>query len=288
MGTKTFHNETRFYLLYYLGYSKINKEGEGMRYRKETKVKLETGNYYVVIDFDKTITTLESTDSWEATGKSLGETFNQKMTQLYQTYRPVELNYQITFEEKKEAMETWYQECMDLYYEYHLTEKKLKESIQASNFIVREGAKEFLNDLYEKQVPVIILSAGIGNTIELFLKENGCYHENIFIISNFIAFDKKQNMIKFNHKMIHSLNKTMVGHLPRNLAKKLEEKPYRLLLGDAIEDKKMIEENEWKKSICVGFLNEKIEENLAIYQKNFDVVLTKEDATFEVVKKIVF
>lgn len=259
-----------------------------MRYLKETKIKLETGNYYVVIDFDKTITALESTDSWEATGKSLGEAFNQKMTERYQIYRPIELDYQITFEEKNKAMETWYQECMDLYYEYHLTQQKLKESIQMSDLIFRKGAKEFLNYLYENQVPVIILSAGIGNVIEQFLKENGCYHENLFIISNFIQFDKQQNMIRFNKKMIHTLNKTMVGHLPRDLEKKLKEKPYRLLLGDAIEDKKMIEKKEWKQTISVGFLNEKIEENLEIYQKNFDIVLTNEEATFEKVEKIVF
>ncbi len=55
-----------------------------------------------------------------------------------------------------------------------------------------------------------------------------------------------------------------------------------------VEDKKMIEESEWKNTITVGFLNEKIEEDLEVYKKEFDIVLTKEDATFDTIKKIVF
>ena len=55
-----------------------------------------------------------------------------------------------------------------------------------------------------------------------------------------------------------------------------------------VEDKKMIEESEWKNTITVVFLNEKIEEDLEVYKKEFDIVLTKEDATFDTIKKIVF
>ena len=105
------------------------------------KIKLDKTNMYVAIDFDKTITATESEDSWVATGKMLGKEFETKLSNLYKKYRPIELNYQITFEEKNKAMENWYQECMNLYYEYHLTKDKLEKSIQKSNLIFRSGAK---------------------------------------------------------------------------------------------------------------------------------------------------
>ena len=151
---------------------------------------------YVAIDFDKTITATESEDSWDATGKMLGKEFETKLSNLYKKYRPIELNYQITFEEKNKAMENWYQECMNLYYEYHLTKDKLEKSIEKSNLIFRSGAKEFLAHMNKYNIPVIILSAGIGNVIEIFLKENKCYYNNIFIISNFISFDKDGKMLR--------------------------------------------------------------------------------------------
>lgn len=259
-----------------------------MKYLKKKQIKLNKDNYYVVIDFDRTLTAGNSADSWAASGNQLGKQFLEKMDFLYQEYRPIELDYQITFEEKNKAMETWYQECMDLYYEYHLTEERLNKSIQASDLIFRKGAKEFLNQMKQDKVPVIILSAGIGNVIEQFLKENNCYYENILIISNFIEFDEKKNMLPFHSQMIHTLNKTTIGHVPKYSEEKLKKRPYRLLIGDTVEDKKMVEEKEWQQTILVGFLNEKIEENLEVYQKNFDIVLTNEDATFETVKKMVF
>lgn len=55
-----------------------------------------------------------------------------------------------------------------------------------------------------------------------------------------------------------------------------------------IEDKKMIEEKEWEHTILIGFLNEEIEANMEVYKKEFDIVLTNEDATFDKVKEIVF
>ena len=40
----------------------------------------------------------------------------------------------------------------------------------------------------EKNVPVIIVSAGIKNVIEEFLITEKCYFDNIYILSNLIKF----------------------------------------------------------------------------------------------------
>ncbi|MGN1297680.1 MAG: haloacid dehalogenase-like hydrolase [Clostridia bacterium] len=262
-----------------------------MKYIEQEKlkvIKFNKNNIYVAIDFDKTITDTKSDDSWDAIGKLLGEEFKQELSNLYQKYRPIELSYQIPFDEKKIAMEKWYKECMNLYYKYHLTKEKLEKSVEKSNLIFRKGAKEFLKEMYENNVPVIILSAGIGNTIELFLKENDSYYKNIFIISNFIRFDENGKMEKFEGQLIHSLNKSMEGNLPREIEAELESKIYRLLIGDAVEDKKMVPKEQWKNTVLTGFLNENIDDNLEEYRRNFDITLTSDDANFENVKEIVF
>ena len=200
----------------------INKE-------KLNYLKPNINNMYVAIDFDRTITGQQSSDSWDATGKLLGEEFAKKLNELYEKYRPIELDYTITFEEKNTAMEKWYKECMDLYYEYNLTEGKLEKSIKESNLIFRKGLEKFLKSMYEQNVPVIILSAGIGNVIVQFLEENNCLYDNIFVISNFIEFNKNGNMEHFNKPMIHTLNKTMKGHLPNKLQENLDKRKYKLL-----------------------------------------------------------
>ena len=140
----------------------------------------------------------------------------------------------------------------------------------------------------ENDIPVIILSAGIGNVIEKFLRDNKCYYKNMLIISNFIVFDEDGNMKKFDNDMIHSLNKNIKGKIPHEFEEKIRKRTQRLVLGDLIEDKNMVDVKEGKEIISVGFLNKNIAENLKIYKEKFDIVLTNEDANFDVVEKILF
>lgn len=101
-------------------------------------------------------------------------------------------------------MEEWYKSCMDLYEEYNLSVSKLEESVEKSRLVFRKGAKEFLNNAIKKDIPVIILSAGIGNVIEMFLKKNDCLGKNFEIISNFLQFDDLGNIKPFDGELIHT------------------------------------------------------------------------------------
>lgn len=218
---------------------------------KLEKIKLTKSNFYVAIDFDKTITARESSESWDASGAILGEEFKKESYSLYLKYGPIELDYNISFEEKNKAMEEWYYSSMKLYYEFKLTKEKLKESINNSNLIFRAGAKEFLYDMYQNNIPVVILSAGIGNVIEQFLQKNDCHYDNIYIISNFIPFDEDGNIKEYEGELIHTLNKTMKGHITESFAEKIKSRSYRLLVGDIIEDKKMVPIEEWEQTVSV-------------------------------------
>lgn len=228
-----------------------------INYKRIEKINLNKSNFYVAIDFDKTITDASSNDSWEASINELGEDFNKKFFELYQKYGALEFDYTKSFEERNIAMEKWYRESIKLYYEYDLTAEKLKKSISNSNLTFRSGAKDFLNNMYKNNIPVVILSAGIGNVIEFFLRKNNCYFENIYIISNFIPFDDNGNIRKSKGKLIHSLNKTMEGHTTLELDEKIKDKKYRLLLGNIVEDKQMVPVKEWNRTISIRFFRYK-------------------------------
>ena len=262
-----------------------------MKYIKEeriSKIKLDKTNMYVVIDFDKTITDSDSQDSWDATGINLSKDFKKDIDDLYEKYMPVEINYKIPYEEKYKDMERWYNDCMNLYYTYSLTKEKLEEAVNTSKLKFRKGAKEFLKNMYESNIPVIVISAGIGNTIELFLKKNNSLYKNMCIISNFIKFDENGNMKKFEEDIIHSMNKNLKHDLPKYFKEEIEKRKYSLLLGDVLDDLKMVPEEQIINTITVNFLNEKVEENLEKCKENFDIVLTGKDGCFEVVEEIVF
>ena len=237
-----------------------------MRYNntnKAEKIKLDESNYYVVLDFDKTITSKESLDSWMALidFDIYGKECINDIKKLNAKYSSIELDYTLQEAEKEQYMVEWYQKSMDLLYKYKLTNTNLLKALQKNKLEFRRGAKEFFDRLYKNKIPVIILSAGIGNVIEEFLKKQECYYNNIYIISNFIEF-KEDKMQKFTDSLLHSMNKT-------------------------IEDIQMVSKGKLEKTITIGFLNNKIEENLKIYNDNFDIVLTNEDACFQEVEKII-
>ncbi len=253
---------------------------------KLEKLKINKDNTFIVLDFDRTITTFESLDSWDASGKELDKEFKDKQNELYKYYRPIEMDYTIKNEEKEIYMEEWYNKCINLYYEHHLTKEKFEKSMKDSKLIFREGTREFLKKANQNQIPLIILSAGIGNVIEQFLKANDCYFENMYIISNFIEFDKNGNMKKFNDNVIHTGNKKIKGNLSKEFQEKIRQKEYGILVGDLIEDKKMVEKDKLQNVITIGLLQD--DRNLEFYKENFDIVLNNEDATFTNIEKLVF
>ena len=255
----------------------------------ELEQKVNKDNICVFIDYDKTITSSESEDSWatSANKKAMGQEIANDLNKLYEKYAPIELDYTIDMKEKEKYMLEWYTKSMNLYYTYHLTKEKLKNCVSNSYLKLREGAKDFLSKLYENQIPVIIFSAGIGNVIEQFLKEKNCYYNNITIISNFIKFDENGNMIKFSADMIHTLNKNIDKLGDLKVKEIIKTKEYRIVIGDLVDDITMMGEYPEHKSLKIGFLNKNITENLEVYKKNFDIVLTEANNFYDIEKYII-
>lgn len=147
-----------------------------MKYKNRSKlenIKITDDNCYVILDFDKTITSKDSLDSWLALldFDIYGEACKKEMEKLNANYVPFELDYTIDDKIKEQYMKEWYQKSMDLLYRYKITNSNLKKSLQKNKMVVRKGAKEFFKSLQQKEIPVIIVSAGIGNVIEEFLKQ---------------------------------------------------------------------------------------------------------------------
>lgn len=252
---------------------------------KIDRIKFDSNNFYVVADFDKTLTEGSSNSTWGvmANANQVGTEYKEKRTALYNKYRPIEIDQTISDSEKSVAMTEWWQAHINLFYEYGLKEEAIKNAVADGNLKYRQGAKEFLRKMHELNIPVIIISAGIGNVIEEFLEIEDDYYDNIKIISNFIEFEN--GLFKeIVGDTIHALNKNIVC-LDNEAKEKLKGRNNILLLGDGLADLKMISEEDKQNSITIGFLDEKIDENLEHYNKGFDIVLTNQ-GSFEDVNNI--
>ncbi len=248
------------------------------------KYNVNKENLYVVLDYDRTITSIKGPDSWDAvTSKTIvGTEIREEMEELYKKYRPIELSYDISIEEKEKAMMDWDISCLNLFYKYNINKKIMLESIRNSHTIFREGIKEFLEFFYNENIPVIILSGGIGNAICVLLKDNNMLFDNITIISNFIDFEKDGKIKKVNHEdIIHTLNKSVDRHLSNELKEKIGDRNNIILVGDLLEDSNMVKDDKKNNVLKIVFLDDERQNDLKKYKEEFDIVLTQNDANFK-------
>lgn len=232
-------------------------------------------NIHIVADYDKTLTDGLSHSSWSLFSRSgiMPEEYVNKRNEYYNYYRPIEIDYSLKEEYRKEKMKEWWGKHLQLLVDYSLSEEMIKNIVVDKQLMkLRDGADEFLHFLKEKNIPLIIISAGIGNFIEEVLKANKLLFDNIYIISNFLRF-QNEGIKNFSDNIVHALNKNE-HDLSDTIKSKISNRPNCLLLGDGIDDLKMISEEQREQALAVGFLEEKAEDNLKYFRENFDIVCT--------------
>lgn len=248
---------------------------------KLNKIKLTKDNFFIVIDFDQTITSKNSQNSWEAIMSSsyISKEHIEKHNALYQKYKPIEIDSSLNMSYRIESMNEWYSSILQLFYENVSDEEVIRKAIGISKLEFRDGAKEFLQTMNNCNIPIIIVSAGIGNTIEEFLRINNVRFDNIQIISNFINFATKRN-----DYYVHALNKKE-AIWENDIINKINMKKYAILIGDVIDDIKMLPNSIHSEKITIGFLDKNIDENLEKYRNSFDIILT-DNSSFGEVEKV--
>lgn len=248
---------------------------------------LKNGNYYVVADFDKTITDKKSNTTFSLFSKSglYPKEYLEERNRNYEYYRPLELDANISFQERTEIMRLWQTASYQLLLKYQVREEDIRRILNMSDMVMlRSGAKEFIRYLNENNIPLIISSAGISNFIKELLILNGCYSSNIFIYGNTLEFCNGQ-IVDSNREIIHSMNKNNIT-LSDDFYEKVKDKNYTLVIGDQLSDLDMIKKLPVKESISFGFLESNVDELRPYFQDQFDVVL-EDGESFDAISKII-
>lgn len=249
---------------------------------------------HILADFDRTLTkaffndqSVPSLISVLRDGNYLTPDYAKKAQTLFAKYHPIEIDQKISKEEKKKAMNKWWRAHFNLLIKSGLKKSDIKKVVESSKIKLRPGALEFIDILHCHNVPLVIMSSsGLGNdAISMLLEAVGRHYDNIYIISNSYEWDEKGRAIAVKKPIIHCMNKNeiVVRDFPAFAAVKNRKNV--LLLGDSLEDIGMITGFDYYNLIKIGFLNEKVQENLAQFQKNYDVVITN-DAPMDYVNNL--
>lgn len=87
-------------------------------------------------------------------------------------------------------------------------------------------------------MPVLIFSAGIGNVVDEFIKQQCGQYKNVKIISNFMKFNSTTNkLVSFDQgKIIHIFNKNERVLLDTEYEKQIENRSNVIIIGDSPGD----------------------------------------------------
>ena len=249
---------------------------------------------HVLADFDRTLTKafvggrlIPSITSILRDGNYLTPDYTSKARALFDKYHPIEIEPKVPLPEKKKLMEEWWLTHFDLLIKSGLNKKDLENVVDSAKIKLRDGFLEFADFLKEHNIPLIIMSSsGLGgDIISMYLEKNIGKNNNIHIISNVLQWGEKGEAAAVRRPIIHVMNKdeTMVKNFPCFGAVKNRKNV--LLLGDNLSDVGMIIGFDYDNLIKIGFLNEKAEESLEQYKKNYDVVILN-DSSFDYVNKL--
>lgn len=251
--------------------------------------------FHVLTDFDRTLTKAFAPDGSEVPSLIsvlrdegyLTPDYPEKAKALFAKYHAIEIDPAVAREEKRAAMKEWWTKHFELLIASRLNKKDVERAVLSQRVQLRAGAKVFLEFLNARQIPLVIMSSsGLGvEAISLYLKNQNCFLENIYIISNEFIWDENGFAVGIKQPIIHSLNKdeTILKDFPFYGA--VAERKNVMLIGDNPDDVDMILGFEYENLLKIGFWNKPAPENEAVYMKNYDVLI-KNDGSMEKVNEI--
>lgn len=258
---------------------------------------------FFVIDFDRTTTRCfletgaKSLDCHDilASCPKITKECKRKMEALMDKYYPIEIDAHLSRDEKVPHMVEWYTLVNSLLMDQGLTRDDVRQAVHGCrDFRLRHGAQELFQLAEQRGIPVVVLSAGLGNVIEEVLLQRmphsngstGRSWGNVRVLSNTLLWDASGNHRGFTEPLIHMFNKGLVD-APSDIKEMLRGRRHGVLCGDGLGDLTMAAGHDVDNLLKFGFLNEKIPERLGQYCSStaFDQVVLG-DGSFEPLLKV--
>ncbi|KAK9876559.1 hypothetical protein WA026_013935 [Henosepilachna vigintioctopunctata] len=248
----------------------------------------------VVSDFDQTITKQHENGKKHLSSfgifrccPSLPKEHVELTDALANKYKPIECDLSMSIEERKRHMDEWYAATEESLRGIVISPEEISEIAEKYGPCLRDGSKKIFQLLEEKEVPVLVFSAGLGDTVVALLTHNGIYRSNVKVVSNFLNFGEQNVVQGFRGKLIHIYSKNEHALEGTDYFEVISKRNNVILLGDSIGDAGMADGLPDTNAVLkIGFLYyEMAEKKLSDYLNYFDIVL-EDDQTMDVLTSI--
>jgi 5'-nucleotidase len=263
------------------------------KFEKMKKKMIKNGRkkLLVISDFDGTLTKafvnhkrILSLMAILRDGNYITRDYAKKAHKLFERYHPIEKDQKIPLREKDKLMHEWWTKHFELLIKSKLSKKELVKIAKSKKIKFRRGVMKFIDFLNKHKIPLLIFSSsGIGgDLIPMLLKSKRRCYKNIHIISNYFIWNKNGVAIDVKKPIIHVMKKDMRIIHNSPIFKSIKNRKNVILLGDSLNDTRMIRGFAFSNLIKIGFLNEEIEKRLDDYKKKFEIVILNDASMYHV------
>lgn len=258
-------------------------------------------NAFFVLDFDRTMTKCfaeNGSRGWcshdiLASHTKMSWSCKRMMELLLEKYHPIETDPNMSSEEKSPHMVEWYSLVTQMIAMQGLTQSDIAQAVEeCKDFRLRAGVEELFQLAHCAGIPIIVLSAGLGNIIEEVIRqcirkpsgEIGEEWENVKVFSNTFLWDGDGKHVGFSKPTIHPFNKSM-GYAPSDVLDFIKGREHAVLCGDSMGDLTMAHGTEATNVLKLGFLNDRVDaclpkysavgafDRLVLNDESFDTIL---------------
>jgi 5'-nucleotidase len=258
-----------------------------------------TDNLHIRMDFDGTITKaivdgkiVPSLISVLRDEDFLGADYSQKAHMFYDKYHAIEIDPNVSNEDKKIAMREWWQTHFDLLIQKGFSKLHIERALQSARIRLREGFAEFAAMLAKNKIPLVIMScSGMGaDMIKMVLEKNNVLFDNMHIVTNQYEWNDEGVAVAIKEPIVHTLNKDeeSIKRMPEAY-EAIKNRPNVLLITDSVADITMAHGAKIENLLSFGFLNTNIDKQMESFKETFDAVLLNDapmDFLNETLKKI--
>ncbi|VDP24750.1 unnamed protein product [Schistosoma margrebowiei] len=114
---------------------------------------------------------------------------------LRNKYYPIELDNNLTENEKTPYMLEWWELAHEVIIECGIQKHTLEKTVKECHLVLRDKVSEFFQLLSDYHIPVLVFSAGLGDVIDLCLHHANVFHDNMRVVSNFMQFNDDVSII---------------------------------------------------------------------------------------------
>ena len=175
-------------------------------------------------------------------------------------------------------MHEWWTRHFDLLVRTGITKQDLESVVKNASLNLKAGVKEFLDLLFENGIPLLIISSSaVGDTIKIYLEQQGLLRNNVHIVTNSFIWNGDDYAIGVKEPIIHALNKdeTSIAHYP--FFETIKNRSNVLLLGDGTGDAQMADGFASENILKIAFIHRHKAEEREYCASLFDALIENEN-----------